>query len=319
VHLVACGWFRWGAPSPSQSCDFLCTHHQLALSPFLPPLSILTNTRYVFTPPRIIDAQMFARNLATDPSYVDLLNSVNFFIVPIFNVQGYLRQSENGRINQHGPNTSGRRGNAKNMNLNRDFSKLANPETRAVVSVFNDYDVAFYADLHSTDGMNYQDDVTWCDNGDSGLSPSIYGWLRSEMKPALTEFLEGYNHFPGDCYYANDNMDPTAGSYPYFSDGTEYSTNYADHRQIPAYLLEMHSLKPYRQRVLGAYAFIYGVTSVVANKTESLMAAIEEDRSARIGTCHSLFSFWPPSLVVDYFWGSAHVFLAFLDGSRGRC
>jgi murein tripeptide amidase MpaA len=226
---------------------------------------------------------MFARNLVTDPTYADLLDSVNFFLVPIFNVQGYLRQSVNGRINQHGPNTSGRRGNAKNQNLNRDFSKLTNPETRAVVSVFNDYPVTFYADLHSTDGMNYQDDVTWCDNGESGLSPAIYEWLRGEMKPALRKWLIGYNHLPGDCYYANDPMDPTAGSYPYFTDGTEYSTNYADHRHIPAYLLEMHALKPYRQRVLGAYAFIYGVTSIVANKSDSLMAAIASDMEARIG------------------------------------
>lgn len=46
-------------------------------------------------------------------------------------------------------------------------------------------------------------------------------------------------------------MDPTAGYYPYFSDGAAYSTNYADHRHIPAYLLEIHAPKPFKQRVLG--------------------------------------------------------------------
>jgi hypothetical protein len=226
---------------------------------------------------------MFVRNLVQDPEYADLLNSINFLFIPVFNLQGYLRQSPNGRINQYGPNTSGRRGNGKMQNLNRDFSKLTNPETRTVVSVFNEYNVSFYSDLHSTDGMNYVNDVTWCDNGDSGLATAIYRWLRSEMEPDLSEFLVGYNHKPGPCVYANDNMDPMAGSYPYFTDGTEYSTNYADHRQIPSYLLEIHALKPYKQRVLGAYAFLHGISSVIANKTESLLTAIAEDQTARIG------------------------------------
>jgi murein tripeptide amidase MpaA len=37
---------------------------------------------------------MFARNLVMDPEYADLLNSVNFVIIPVLNVQGYVRQSE---------------------------------------------------------------------------------------------------------------------------------------------------------------------------------------------------------------------------------
>jgi Zinc carboxypeptidase len=230
---------------------------------------------------------MLARNLVIDPAYSDLLNAVNFFFIPIFNVQGYLRQSSNSRMNQVGPNTSGRRGNGKNQNLNRDFSKLINPETRAVVSVFNNYDVSFYADLHADDGVNYVDDVTFCDNGDAGLSNSIHTWLRTEMEPDLFQVLMSYDHSPGNCYYVNDPMDPMAGSYPYFTDSTEYSTNYADHRQIPAYLMETHSLKPFKQRVLGAYIFLQGIMSVIANKTESLLTAIAEDQAARIGKCKS--------------------------------
>lgn len=75
-----------------------------------------------------------------------------------------------------------------------------------------EYDVSFYTDMHSTDGMNYQADVTWCDNGDSGLANSIYNWLRTEMQPDLESFLEdNYNHKTGVCYDATNPMDPTAG------------------------------------------------------------------------------------------------------------
>merc|ERR1712217_286342 len=88
------------------------------------------------------------------------------------------------------------------------------------------------------------------------------------------EFVEQYNHIPAVCYYANDGMDPTKGYYPYFSDGAAYSGNYADHRQIPAYLLEIFSLKPNKQRVLGAYAFLFGLLTIVGEKAESLREAI---------------------------------------------
>jgi hypothetical protein len=226
---------------------------------------------------------MFVRNLVMDPAYDDLLKSINFLFIPILNVQGYLRQSENGRINQFGPNTSGRRTNSHWHNLNRDFAKLDTQEVRAVVKVMAEYDVSFYTDLHCTDGMNYQPDVTWCDNGDAGLSNAIFSWLRSELKPDLENFLVQYNQKPGPCFLANDEMDPTAGYYPYLSDGADYSTNYADHRQIPSYLLETHSLKPNKQRVLGAYAFLYGIMTILSQKTESLRAAIETDRAARGG------------------------------------
>lgn len=226
---------------------------------------------------------MFIRNLLTKPEYHDILHNVNFLFIPVLNIQGYLRQSVNGRINQYGPNTSGRRGNANWLNLNRDFSKIDTLEIQAVVRIMSDYDVAFYIDMHSTDGMNYQPDVTWCDNGDAGLSNEIFAWMRTELQDDLTAFLKEYNHVPGPCYFANDPLDPTAGYYPYFSDGPTFSANYADHRQIPAYLLEIHSLKPNKQRVLGAYAFLYGVTHVVQAKVESLRMAIAKDRAARIG------------------------------------
>jgi len=227
---------------------------------------------------------MFARNLVMDPEYADLLNSVNFLIIPVLNIQGYVRQSENGRINQFGPNTSGRRINGNWLNLNRDFGKIDTPEIRAVVSVMSRYDVSFYADLHSTDGMNSQEDVTWCDNGFAGVANEIDDWLSNEMKPDLEEFLVGYGFQPGPCYLANAPSDPTAGYYPYLSDGPTYSASYANIRQIPAYLLESHSLKPFKQRVLGGYGFLYGVMTVLSQKTDSLRAVIVADRAARVGT-----------------------------------
>ncbi len=225
---------------------------------------------------------MLVRDMVVTSSQQALLDKANLLFVPIVNVQGYLRQSETGRINQHGPNTSGRRANGHWFNPNRDFGKLDSPEVRAMVRVMTDYAPDFFIDAHSTDGQNYQYDVTWCDNGAAGLSPNIFNWLRGELAGALTAKLEALGHIPGPCIDANDPMAPEKGYYPYYSDGAAYSTNYADHRQLPAYLLELHSLKPYRQRVLGSYSFFAGVIDIVGDKAESLRRAIAADRAARI-------------------------------------
>ena len=244
---------------------------------------------------------MFLRNLVMEEEYKSILESVNFLFVPILNVQGYLRQSPDGRINQHGPNFSGRRPNGSFKNLNRDFSKLDTPEIRAIVKVMTDHDISFYTDMHSTDGMNYQSDVTWCDNGDAGLSNEIHGWLRREMGPDLKSFLEGnYNHKTSVCYYANDALDPTKGYYPYFSDGPTYSTNYADHRQIPSYLLEIHSLKPNQQRVLGAYAYLLGLAKIISEKKDSLRKAIEMDRAERVDPVPIAWDYDSPAPMVEW-------------------
>jgi hypothetical protein len=76
--------------------------------------------------------------------------------------RAFVRESESGRINQFfGPNTSGRCVNGKWLNLNRDFGKILDtPKIHAVVSVMLRYDGPFYTDLHSTNGMNSQEDVT---------------------------------------------------------------------------------------------------------------------------------------------------------------
>ena len=120
------------------------------------------------------------------------------------------------------------------------------------------------------------------------------------MQPDLEGFLESYNHVTGVCYYANDGMDPTKGYYPYFSDGSAYSTNYADHRQIPAYLLEMHALKPNKQRVLGAHAFLMGLASIVSQKSDSLRSAIEADRAARVDPVPIAWDYDDPAPMVEW-------------------
>ena len=210
-----------------------------------------------------------------------LLDEVNLIFIPVLNVYGHELRTQHGRINQRGPVNAGWRSNARNRDLNRDFSKLDTPEVRAVVRILNEWNPALFIDAHTTDGMNYQYDVTWNNNDSGGYSSAITKWLDTSFTPSVEAELEAAGHIPGPSVVANDPMSPEKGFYPYLTDGPRYSNAYGDARQIPSILLETHALKPFEQRVLGAYTFYASSLSVVGTKGDELKAAISRDRAAR--------------------------------------
>ena len=229
-----------------------------------------------------------------------LLEKVNVLFIPIVNITGHERSSAHGRMNQNGPENQGWRANYQNLNLNRDFSKLDSPEIRAVVKVMDQWQPHMYIDAHSTDGINYQYDITWNNNGDTGLSPAGYRWLKEYMNPQVTENLKKEGHIPGPSIDANNPKVGEEGFYPYFSDGPRFSNAYTDARQIPGVLLELHALKPYQQRVLGAYAFFIEVMRAVGDHRNELLDAVAEDQKLRPETITLEFTDTNPVPMVDF-------------------
>lgn len=209
-----------------------------------------------------------------------LLSKVNLLFVPTVNVDGDMRYGKYGRINQNGPEQTGWRVNGRNLNLNRDFTKLDSPEIRNVARALNDYQPDFFIDTHSTDGVNYQYDVTYCNNG-QGWSPASSRWMDQVMTPEVYRELRRNGHEPNVCISMNDNENPDKGYYPYYSDLARFSNQYADARGIPAILVELHALKPYKQQVLGNYVLYRAIFDSVARHYDGLRAAIAKDRAAR--------------------------------------
>jgi hypothetical protein len=207
----------------------------------------------------------------------DLLKNVNLLFIPILNVDGHERVSPNNRPNQRGPENMGWRANARNLNLNRDYTKLDSEEISTVVQVMNDYNPSFYVDLHVTDGADYQYDITY---GNVEYSPAIAKWLAQTFRPAIDKGLKLYGHIPGPLIFATNDRDFTQGrtDYPY---QPRFSTNYGDVRRIPSILVENHSLKPFKQRVLGTYVFLEALLQTAGKESASLKAAIQSDAALR--------------------------------------
>ena len=212
-----------------------------------------------------------------------LLDGVNLILVPILSVDGHERSGPYSRPNQRGPRIQGWRNTATNQNLNRDYMKLDQPEMRAVRALANKYRPDLYVDVHVTDGIDYQYDVTFGYNGESGgwsRSPSAARWLDDAFKPAIYKALEAQGHIPGELVFALDDRDPKKG----LSDGglgERFSNGWGSAAHVPTILIENHSLKPHEQRVLGTYVFIEAAMRLLAAKGPGLRAATERDRALR--------------------------------------
>ena len=213
----------------------------------------------------------------------DLLDRANLVLIPILSVDGHERASPYSRPNQRGPRIQGWRNTGTNQNLNRDFLKLDQPEMRALRTFINGLKPDLYLDIHVTDGMDYQYDVTYGFNGEFDAfsrSPSSARWLDTVFKPAMNAALEDQGHIPGPLVFGIDDQNPRAG----LNDGglgERFSNGWGDAAHVPTILIENHSLKPYEQRVLGTYVFLEASLRLLADNFTPLRAAIAADRALR--------------------------------------
>jgi murein tripeptide amidase MpaA len=211
----------------------------------------------------------------------DLLKQVDFLFIPVLSVDAHERRGAHHRMNQRGPLQQGWRSNASNLNLNRDYAKADSLEMRALLKVLNQYQPDLYMDVHVTDGEDYQYDITYGFNEPfASLSPNGASWLAQVYRPYLDRQLSRLGHIPGPLVFGLDSMDFSKGlsgstSTPRFSNG------YGDVRHLPTILVENHSLKPYKQRVLGTYVLLEQTLRLLQEQGKALQLAKKADENFR--------------------------------------
>ncbi len=224
---------------------------------------------------------MLLRDMTVANKKRDLLDGANLLFVPILSVDAHERFSAYGRINQRGPVETGWRTNARNLNLNRDYAKLDTPELRAVIRAINEWNPDLYFDLHVTDGADYQYDITFGYTGKHGYSPAIATWLDEALRPHVERDLKAMGHIPGPLIFAMNGRDFQQGTVDW-TPSPRFSTGYGDVRHLPTVLVENHSLKPYKQRVLGTYVLLESTMRLLAKEAKKLRAAMSADRQHRL-------------------------------------
>src|SRR5580693_8056375 len=176
------------------------------------------------------------------------LERIAVLFVPAFNVDGHERVGRWNRPNQNGPEETGWRTTAQNLNLNRDYTKADSPEMRAMLGLIRAWDPLVCADLHVTDGADFQPDISLQAEPVNQGDPHLYAagrTLRDEVIARLKEQGSQPLPFYPDLAVSDD---PSSGFLlTVFS--PRFSTGYFPQRNRFTLLVETHSWKDYRSRV----------------------------------------------------------------------
>jgi murein tripeptide amidase MpaA len=222
-----------------------------------------------------------------------LLDKVDLVFVPIYNIDGHERMSRWNFPALRGPAEKGYVGNARNINLNRDYAKADAPETRAMIALLRKLDPVLYIDCHVSDGfdMQYDTTFTYAGWGRYAYHRATADWLMARFGPQVTDALERAGHVPTLYPSPIDTRAPEKGI-RYAPEGPRYSTGYGDFIGVPTVLVENHMLKPYRRRVLGTYVLLEAALKLAAEDRDRIIAAKSADRASRPAT---MLARWKPS------------------------
>jgi hypothetical protein len=223
---------------------------------------------------------MAIRELLKGVAAPGVLDKTAILFVPAFNTDGHERTGRWNRPNQNGPEETGWRTTAQNLNLNRDYAKADAPEMRAMLRLINLWDPLVCADLHVTDGADFEPDVSIqvepINQGDPGLRAS---GLR--LRDQLIARLAAHGSMPLDFYPDLAKTDDPSSGFALTVYSPRFSTGYFPQRNRFTVLVETHSWKEYVLRVRITFNTIVSLTELTAaHGAEWLKACNQADVTA---------------------------------------
>lgn len=182
-----------------------------------------------------------------------VLPYLQLHVICQYNVDGTLTRSGTSRANQNGPVEYGFRGNAQNLDLNRDFIKLDSRNAKSLVALMAMEQYDLFIDNHTSNGADYQYVLTYFHTRPEKLQPGLTDVLipfEKSLKERLTA-----NQWPTAPYVETIKTVPDSGLFAFW-EGGRYATGFAALHHTLGYTVETHMLKPFSQRMLGTLAFM---------------------------------------------------------------
>ncbi len=168
-------------------------------------------------------------------------------IIPAYNIGGMMNRSSSSRANQNGPDEYGFRGNAQNLDLNRDFIKMDSENMKTFARIYHALDPDVFVDTHVSNGADYQYTLTFIHSMKERMAPGIRNLFMQKYIPYLTETLkkDGWDWSP---YVETKGETPESGIQA-FNDLPRYAQGYASLFHALSITVETHMLKPFPKRV----------------------------------------------------------------------
>jgi Zinc carboxypeptidase len=237
-----------------------------------------------------VDASMMLLRDLTSHK-IAIPDNIALAIIPIYNIGGSLNRNSFSRVNQNGPESYGFRGNAQNLDLNRDFTKNDSWNARSFAQIFHWLDPDIQIDNHVSDGADYQHTMTLISTQWNKLGGQLGSFVHSEFDPAIYRSMK--NKGWPVCPYVNfEDGDPEKG-WQEFYDPPRYSSGYAALFHTIAYMPETHMLKPFRDRVYSTYALIQSLIDQASLQSKKIIEKRKEDFSRDL-QASSLALSWKP-------------------------
>ena len=240
---------------------------------------------------------MLLRDFAVAGKYPHLLDHVVLVYIPVFSVDGHENSSPYNRINQNGPASMGFRGQSQYLNLNRDYVKADAPEMRAWLKLWQTWLPDFLVDVHTTDGADYQYDLTWYTEDPHKLDPAVASW-QQKLTDTVMPAYDRRGHLASPYLEFKDGRDPRKGI-ANFGSGPRFSTGYAALQNRPALLIETHMLKPYAVRVKATYDLVELMLADIDRHPASLLAATARADADVVARAHKAGARVPLTFKLD--------------------
>ena len=150
---------------------------------------LINNGIHPGEPDGIDASMMFIRDLANGKIIAP--SNVVIAVIPVYNIGGALNRNSFSRVNQNGPESYGFRGNAQNLDLNRDFIKADSKNAHVFEKIFHWLDPDIFIDNHVSDGADYQHTITLITTQYDKLGPILGPWLKDHFEPQIYSGMAG--------------------------------------------------------------------------------------------------------------------------------
>jgi Zinc carboxypeptidase len=217
-----------------------------------------------------------------------LLPRLVVLFAPLYNVDGNERISLDHRPEQFGPlGGVGTRENAAGLDLNRDFTKLETPESRALARLLNDWDPQVVIDLHTTNGSYHAYHLTYSPTLAVGADPRLVEFTRGLLGTA-THALEArgwrthaYGNFTTEGQLERSQERPAvpgagATAWRTFDCRPRFVTNGVGLRNRIAILSEAYSYLSFARRIEVTEAFVETLLAQIARRGSEVKALIDD-------------------------------------------
>ena len=230
-----------------------------------------------------IDASMLLVRDITQGKY-KLPSNIVLAFIPVYNIGGALNRSQNYRIDQNGPVEKGFRGNAQNLDLNRDFIKMDSKNAASFARIFTLLDPDIFIDNHVSNGADYQHVMTLLTSQHNKLGGAMGVFMNQTFEPGLYPLMKkkGFDLVP----YVNHFGDTPDKGWPEFFDSPRYGSGYGTLWNTFSFVPETHMLKPYQQRVEATKALMESFIEFTAQHGKEIIRLREETAKAQQEQTH---------------------------------